>query len=100
MIAVVTNAEKDQRDINDKVHMHILGYDPKLWIETEVKLRNQHQRQIIYHHIELPPPITGEHKFSFWQTLYQDVHNFISLRQWAPIDTDDGEHGIGGITWL
>ena len=45
----------------------------------------------------MPPVTKGKHKFAYCQTLYQESHEFIQQREWAPIQLDNE---TGCTTWV
>ena len=50
-----------------------------------------------YKKLDMPPPISGKHKFRFCQQLYLDIHAFMNQREWAATKE---ENEVSGITWI
>ena len=97
IIAVITLAEKAERKTDSEVRKATLGYDPGVWLESDVQIRDNDQMRQTYCKVELPPPAKGKHKYSHCSQLYIDIHNFQAKREWAPTQY---ENNIGGATWI
>ena len=96
-IAAVTKEEKEERERRDIATKATIGYDPKKWIKTSPVIKDEKLETISYADINIPPPVTGRHKFDYCQGQYNSIHAFISGRRWA--DARETE-GISGATWL
>ena len=96
LIAGVLIAEKERRAKDKQVSKVVLGYDPDNWANTEVNIRSEDQNEVGYRMLEMPPPIKGKQKYSYCQTLYEDVHKFMQHREWACAHPE-GE--VSGMTW-
>ena len=88
MRAVVTLAGKTKKDNPEKIQTILLGYDPSVWMEKEVQIRDKDQKQQPYEKSDLPLPVKGKRKYSQCDQRYTDVHNFIANRTWAPTQED------------
>ena len=64
--------------------LYWVGYDPKVWLETDAQIRDMGQADQVYGRIVLPPPVKGKHKYSHCSHLYTDIHKFLGNREWAP----------------
>jgi hypothetical protein len=82
-IAAMTVVEKEEREKAAKIDKMVKGYDQSKWIKSNGTIRHEDQANIKYDKLILPPPITGRHKFSQCQDLYEQIHTFIANRQWA-----------------
>ena len=97
MIAAVTTAEKHERTKEKQVEKLTLGYDPTKWTDTDLKISSGPHSTRNYQTLDLPPPTTGHHRYTFCQNMYREVHEFLLSREWAP--TNPEEENVGGITW-
>ena len=93
MRAVIILAEKAERGKDEKIKKSILGYDPKVWLETDVQIRDTGQLNQAYSRIALPPPVKGKHKYSHCSHKYSHCSN----REWPPTQQDNT---IGCTTWI
>ena len=78
MIAVITLAEKAASE-DEKA---ILGYDPKVWLETDAQICDMGQLNEVYSRVAPPPPVKCKRKCSHCCHLYIDIHKFIGNRGW------------------
>ena len=62
MIATITIAEKAERAKDKQIQKALLGYDPEVCMDADLKIRDEDQEAQTYQK-ELPPPICGKHKF-------------------------------------
>ena len=89
MIAVVTIVAKAERKNKDEVRTPILGYDPEVWLDIEVQIRDTDKRHKVHSKIVLPPSMNGKHKYSHCSHPHTDIHNFLGNREWAPTQQDN-----------
>ena len=75
----------------------LLGYDPDVWRKTDMQIRDGEQNLQEFHKLNMPSPVKGKHKFSHCQQMYEDIHDFLNDRQWAPTKSD---HTMSGTTWI
>ena len=47
--------------------------------------------------MRMPPPVIGHHRFSYCGRLYRDIHKFLAVRQWKPVDVEGSSRGV---TWI
>ena len=97
MIATITIAEKEERSKGKKVNKILLGYDPDVWRETDMQIRDSEQNLQEFHKLNMSPPVKGKHKFSHCDVQYKDIHRFIAKREWA---ATKNESTTSGVTWL
>ena len=53
--------------------------------------------EVGYQELDLIAPTKGTHRFAHCQMLYEEMHDFISKRRWAPAQVDTE---VAGITWI
>ena len=58
----------------------MLGYDPHVWMESDIQIRDNEQTHQSYTKVHLPPPVKGKHRYSYCNQLYKDIHNFLADR--------------------
>ena len=97
MIVAITNVEKEERQKRSTVRTATLGYDTNKFLKTKVCIRDERSQQIHYDKLEITPPATGRHRFTFCQTMYRDIHRFHAHRMWA--SANDTQQ-VSGVTWL
>ena len=97
MIAAITIAEKNERSKDKEVQKAILGYDPEVWMEIEVQIRDSEQAGQAYCKLDLHPVVKSKRKFGHCSQLYIDIHSFLADREWAPAQQ---ENSTGGTTWI
>lgn len=44
-----------------------------------------------YQQLSLPPPVEGVHKYGHCQTLYEEIHDFLLHREWAPTNPEESK---------
>ena len=66
-------------------------------MKGDANVRDESQLEIEYREVKLITPTKGNHKFTQRQKLYEEVHNFLSTRKWAPVKADTD---VGGIAWI
>ena len=66
-------------------------------MKGDANVRDESLLDIEYREVTLTTPTKGNHKFTQRQKLYEQVHNFLSKRKWAPAKADTD---VGGITWI
>ena len=54
-------------------------------MKGDANVRDESQLDIEYREVKLFTPIKGNHQFTHRQKLYEEVHNFIGKRKWAPV---------------
>ena len=47
--------------------------------------------------MKMAPPIRGVHRHANKQVLYENIHKFLTHREWGELDQDEG---VSGITWV
>ena len=97
MLAAVIKAEKEERKKIQFAQNTILGYDTQKWVEADAVIRDEVQLEVSYQKINFVTATKGNHRFARWQKQYEDVHNFLSSRKWAPVQP---ETEVSGITWI
>jgi len=97
MIAGVVKAEKEERKKDHDIQKTLLGYDPEKWVKADAEIRAEELEEEDYQCISLVPPTKGKHRFAHCQVLYEEVHDFLAGRKWAPAQVDSE---CGGITWV
>ena len=97
MIVAITKAEKEERQKRSTIRTVTLGYDTNKFLKTKVCIRDERSQQIHYEKLEIAPPSTGRHRFTFCQTMYRDIHRFHAQRMWVPANDT---HQVSGVTWL
>ena len=97
MIVAVTIVEKEERERDHTIQKALLGSDPLKWIKADVEVRGEGRLEVEYQELETIPPSRGLHRFAHCHVLYEEVHDLIKKRKWAPaqIDTE-----VAGITWI
>ena len=65
MIVVISKVEKEELANRIKVKKATIGYDPKRWLKTQARIRDERNYDIEYKHLDLPAVVTGRHKFAF-----------------------------------
>ena len=60
MIATITIAEKEARATDKGVNELLLGYDPEVWRDTDMQIRDGEQNLQEFHELSMPPPIKRE----------------------------------------
>ena len=66
-------------------------------MKADANVRDESQLEVEYREVKSITPTKGNHKFIHRQKLYEEVHNFLSKRKWAPVQVDTD---AGGITWI
>ena len=66
-------------------------------MKGDANVRDESQLDIEHREVKLIRPTKENHKFTQRQKLYEEVHNFLSKRKWAPVKADTD---VGGITWI
>ena len=84
MIVAITKAEKEERQRRHTIRKATIGYDTNKYLKTDIRIRDERNLQVQYEELKIAPPAAGRHRFTHCQKLYRDVHNFHSLRTWAP----------------
>ena len=66
-------------------------------METDLKLDRSLQHRRVFSRLDIPPPVQGVHKYKYCQRLYEEVHSFLQVREWAPANP---EYNVAGLTWM
>ena len=97
MIAAVTKVEKEERKTAKAIDKQVLGNDPEKWVETDLNLDRSLQHRRVFSRLDIPPPVQGVHKYKYCQRLYEEVHSFLQVREWALANLEDN---VVGVTWM
>jgi len=97
MIVVVIIVEKEERKKIQFAQKTVLGYDTQKWVEADALIRDEDKLEVSYQKVNFVTATKGNHRFAKWQKQYEDGHNFLSCRNWAPVQS---ETDVSGITWI
>ena len=59
VIAAITRAEKNERKRGHEIKKALLGYDPQVWTESDIQIRDNKQSRQSYTKVHLRPPVKG-----------------------------------------
>ena len=96
IISVLGN-EREERERRVKTQAYVLGYDTSKEAKVSCSLPNAKNAAYDAIKLGLAPPISGLHKHQNHKKRYENIHLFLTQREWISRAEDINE---GGMTWL
>ena len=98
MTATKTKDAKDtQDDKTQEIKNALLGYDPQVWMESDIQIRDNEQSQQSYTKAHLPPPVKGDAQVQLLQSAPQGHPQFPCGYTVGPTQE---ENSSGGTSWI
>ena len=97
VIISVLGKEREEREKRVKTQSYVLGYDTSKEAKVSCSLPNAKTAAQDTTKLGLAPPISGLHKHQHHQKRYENIHYFLTQREWISRAEEKKE---GGMTWL
>ena len=75
---------KEERENGEQIQKVVLGYDPNVWMEIEVRIRDTDHQTQSYSKITLPPRFKASLSIAIASQFYIYIHRLIADREWDP----------------
>lgn len=82
MIAAVLKAEKGERGTRRKSLAIAHGFDNAECMKTNLEVKDGRNPCSSYRKLEMSRPIKGIHRRADKQVLYENIHRFLTQREW------------------